>query len=306
MKSLHLACAADEKYLPHCAAMLHSVLTTTTDVDITVHFTHFPDFSQEMLSELSTFVSDAGARLNPLCVDDGALAKLPSTDALPPVVWQRVLLPELLPDLDKLLYLDSDLIALGSVEPLWDLDITSYYVAAVTNPMHEEMAHWPTHIGLPDAAAYFNSGVMVMNLALLREHECATKIVQHAVQHPELVHWGDQCAMNVVLHAQRYSLDPRWNMMNNFVTFSRGRDLFPETTLAAAVADPQIIHFEGPPQGKPWHYRSKHPQRELYLDHRSQTPWPLTSLEGQNAANFVKKHIVPDRMLQWLRTQRRR
>lgn len=297
MSTLHLACAADEKYLPHCGAMLHSVFATTTGVDIVVHFTHFADFPPEKLAALSAFVSEEGAQLNPLRIDDEAIAGLPSTKALPAVVWQRVLLPRLLPNLDKLLYLDSDLIALGSVKPLWDLDISDYYVAAVSNPMHEEMAGWPEKIGLPNSAAYFNSGVMLMNLALLRDHGCVEKMVRHGFEHPDLVHWGDQCAMNVVLHTRRYELHPKWNMMNNFLTYRQGRELFPESTLAEAFADPQIIHFEGHLQGKPWHYRSEHPHRAAYLMHRRQTPWPLLSLEGQNTVNFVKKHLVPRRLL---------
>lgn len=301
MSTLHLACAADEKYLPHCATMLHSVFASTTGVDIIVHFTHFPDFPRDKLATLSTFVREAGAQLHALSVDHETLARLPSTESLPPVVWQRVLLPELLPHLDKLLYLDSDLIALGSVKPLWDLDISGHYVAAVSNPMHEEMAGWPEKIGLPDSAAYFNSGVMLMNLSLLREHGSAERILQHAMEHPELVHWGDQCAMNVVLHASRYPLHPKWNLMNNFVTFKRGKELFSGATLAEGLADPQIVHFEGSPQAKPWHYRSEHPHRESYLMHRQQTPWPLLSLEGQSAVNFVKKYVLPRRLLSLLR-----
>ncbi|RHW23503.1 glycosyltransferase family 8 protein [Nocardioides immobilis] len=303
MTALDLACAADLKYLPHCAAMLSSVFATTKGVDITVHFTHFPTFPPEELSVLSEFVRGAGARLNTLCVEDEVLATLPSTDALPSVVWQRVLLPQLLPDLDKILYLDSDVIALGSVEPLWSLDIDDCYVAAVSNPMHEEMADWPERIGLPDSAAYFNSGVLLMNLALLREDQCSERIIRHAVEHPEQVHWGDQCSMNVVLHARRYPLHPKWNVMNNFVTYGRGEGLFEDADLAEALADPQIVHFEGLPESKPWHYRSEHPYRASYLAHRGRTPWPLMSLEGRNAINIVKKRI-PRSVLAGLRRLR--
>lgn len=306
MSALHVACAADAKYLPHCAAMLRSVFATTSEADIVVHFTHFPEFPRDELSALSDFVRNSGAHLDALCVDSDTLAQLPSTKALPPVVWQRVLLPRLLPFLDKVLYLDSDLIALHSVKPLWDIDISGYYVAAVTNPMHDEMRDWPQRIGLPDAGAYFNSGVMLLNLAMLREDDCVEKIIRHATVHPELVYWGDQCAMNVVLHDRRYPLHPKWNVMNNFVTYGRGSEFFSPAMLTEAIADPQIVHFEGSPQSKPWHYRSEHPQQEAYLRHRQQTPWPLQRLEGQNAVNFVKKRVLPPRLLASLRGLRQR
>ena len=306
MSSIQIACAADEKYLPHCAAMLHSVFATTIDAEIVVNFTHFSDFSPEKLEIFETFIHELGGRFNALCIANEDLAKLPSTEALPPVVWQRVLLPHLLPGLDKVLYLDSDLIVVGSIEPLWDFDVDGYFLAAVTNPMHEEMSGWPEKIGLPDEEAYFNSGVMLLNLALLRETGSAEKIVRQAVEHPELVHWGDQCAMNVLLFERRYRLHPKWNMMNNFSTFGRGGGLYSDATMAEALADPQIIHFEGPPQGKPWHYSSVHPQREKYRMHRAETPWPLDSLEGRNALNIVKKRLVPRRLLEALRSTRHR
>src|SRR3954462_2502873 len=83
--TLHVACAADEKYVPHCAAMLHSVFATTGGADIVVHFTHFPDFPAEQLSALTAFVNASGATMNTVCVEDSTLVGLPSTEALPPV-----------------------------------------------------------------------------------------------------------------------------------------------------------------------------------------------------------------------------
>ena len=306
MSIMHIACAADEKYLPHCCAMLHSVISKNRQEKIVVHFTYFPDFPQNKLNTLSAFISANGAELDVICVRPETLAGLPSTAALPSVVWQRVLLPELLPNLTKILYLDSDLIVLGSLKPLWDLDISSDYVAAVTNPMHEQMAGWPKKIGLPSSADYFNSGVMLMNLAKMREHGSVEKIFRHAHDHPELIHWGDQCAMSLIFHEHRYPLHPKWNMMNNFMTHRLGGKVFSDATIKEALDDPQIVHFEGAHQGKPWHYLSTHPYRTAYLQHRQQTPWPLTSLEERNTFNFVKKHVVPRSLLNLLRQLRQR
>ena len=301
MDILHIACASDEKYLPHCSAMLHSVLSKNKQEKIVIHFTHFPDFPKDKLNTLSAFISRNGAELNAICVSPESLGGLPCTATLPSIVWQRVLLPKLLPKLAKILYLDSDLIVLDSLRPLWGLDISDYYVAAVTNPMHKLMAGWPKKIGLPSSADYFNSGVMLMNLEKMRAQGSTEKIFRHAHDHPELIHWGDQCAMSVIFHKHRYPLHPKWNVMNNFMTHMLGEKIFSNITIKEALDNPQIIHFEGPPEGKPWHYLSKHPYRTTYLQHRLQTPWPLISLEGKNALNFIKKYLLPYSLLNFLR-----
>lgn len=306
MSLIHLACAADERYLPHCAAMLRSVFESNAADEVVVHFMHSREFPLNQLNTLSTFVTDAGAGWHGVCISDGLLTGLPSSENYPSVVWQRVLLPILLPDVDKVLYLDSDVIVLGSLLPLWNLDISDYYVAAVTNPMGDEMAGWPQWIGLPNAKAYFNNGVMVMNLRLLRADNATEKILRHGVEHPDKVYWPEQCAMNVVLHGRRYALHPKWNVMNNFITLRRGEDLISPLDLAEALARPQIIHFEGAQQTKPWHYRSEHPYRNVYLMHRQKTPWPLAQLEGRTAANFVKRRLVPARLLRVLSRLRQR
>src|SRR5437879_3158835 len=85
-------------------------------------------------------------------------------DLATPSHWYRIFLPELLPELDRVLYLDADVIVVDSLIPLWNVDLSEDYLAAVTNVFQAAHVHRPVELGLAGPRAYFNSGVMVLNL----------------------------------------------------------------------------------------------------------------------------------------------
>ena len=63
-------------------------------------------------------------------------------------MWYRIFLPELLPDVDRVLYLDADTIAVDSLAPLWEIDLDDSYLGAVTNVFQANHVHRPAELGL--------------------------------------------------------------------------------------------------------------------------------------------------------------
>ena len=77
----------------------------------------------------------------------------------------RLLLPELLPELDKILYLDCDIIVRQDLAQLWEkTDLADNYLAAIYEAAIEGQAERFRALGC-DPAKYFNSGFLLMNLA---------------------------------------------------------------------------------------------------------------------------------------------
>src|SRR5947208_1796432 len=108
--TLHIACAADGAYVPHCAAMLHSVLTQRGGRQLSVHYLHGPDLerpSQDALARMVDGGSDGSAAITFHQIPDAAIADLPVHGYFTPAMWYRILAPELLGDLDRVLYLDA-------------------------------------------------------------------------------------------------------------------------------------------------------------------------------------------------------
>lgn len=275
MPEVRIACAADAAYVPVCAAMLGSLLTRHP-AGVTVHLLHTPDLAPGPVAALRGLVERGGGRWEPLVVAEDAVAGLPRLPRIPSLMWLRVLLPELLPRADRVLYLDADTLALQPLDHLWQTDLGPALVGAVDNVLHPDMAGRPAALGLPSGARYFNSGVLLMDLAAWRREGIAGRIVDCARRRAAELLWPDQDALNVVLAGRRLALHPRWNCQNSFFYWPRrSREMLGAAALDEALAQPAILHFEGPGWAKPWHFFSDHPFRDVWRASLTASGWPL-------------------------------
>jgi lipopolysaccharide biosynthesis glycosyltransferase len=280
MRDLHVACATEGSYVPHSAAMLHSLLVSATDAPVRVHYLHGPDFARTDAELLTKMVESNGGAISFTSVPDELCAGLPTEGFTGKATWYRVLVPQLLPNLERVLFLDLDLIITGSLQALWEKDLRGSYVAAVTNVLPHHYAEALAAAGF-DCSTYFNAGVMLMDLERMRQDRCMEAMVDYGVSNADGLVLRDQDALNAVLGQRRLKLAPRWNCMNSFFVYPWSADVFDRTALDAAKRHPAIRHFEGPGMSKPWHYLCEQDSRELYALHRRQTPWPRFRPEGR-------------------------
>jgi lipopolysaccharide biosynthesis glycosyltransferase len=266
-RTLQVCCAAEGDYVVHSAAMLDSVLFHSGG-DAHVHFLHGPGLPRASAELLRRVVDAGGGRIRFHEIPGSALAGLPVVDQFTPAMWYRIFLPELLPGVDRVLYLDSDTIAADSLDPLWTTDLGDHYLAAVTNIFQRNHLQRPAELGLSGPEVYFNSGVLLMNLDQMRRDGCSAALREYARAHARELEWPDQDALNVVLGERRLALHPRWNVMNSMFAFNAARRAFGRKALRDARSDPAIRHFEGPAANKPWDPDCTAPLRELYVRHR--------------------------------------
>jgi lipopolysaccharide biosynthesis glycosyltransferase len=240
-------------------------------------------------------VEGAGAEISFLRIPDEELEGLPTVGFTRKATWYRIFLPELCGDVDRILYLDADLLVIDSLAPLWELDLTGSWVGAVTNVFQHNHVHRPQALGLAGPEVYFNAGVLLMNLAEMRRDGCTEALRSYAVENAPQLGWRDQDALNVVLGSRRLALHPRWNCMNSVLLFPQSADVFGAEAVREAREDPAIRHFEGPADNKPWHVLCERDLRELYLQHRRATPWPRVRREGvtpRNVARRLRRHLA--------------
>jgi lipopolysaccharide biosynthesis glycosyltransferase len=278
---IHVACAAEGAYVPHSAAMLHSVLANAEDVH--VHYLHGPGFPDA--TKLRELVDDITFHE----VAAEAVAGFPAQHRFTPAMWYRLFLPELLPDVDRVLYLDADTLALGPLAELWATDLTGHWVAAVTNVFEPWSLGRPAQLGLAGPEAYFNSGVLLFNLAEMRRDGRGEALRELVRARGRDLLWPDQDALNLVLGERRLALHPRWNCMNSVLAFDAARDVFGAEVVEEARRRPGIRHFEGPDANKPWHLLCEAPGREAYFEHRRATPWPRVRRDGVTPLNLLRR-----------------
>jgi lipopolysaccharide biosynthesis glycosyltransferase len=268
--------------------MLRSALLNPGGLDVRVHYLCDSGLGAEWTRPLAGMVEDLGGSIDFLEVDPQAVGDLPTDPQFTSAMWYRILLPDLLGSLDRVLYLDVDTLVLDALAPLWETDLAGNYLAAVSNVFQPNHIHRPKNLGMPPGQAYFNSGVLLMNLELMRADGCTEALRECARTRGAELEWPDQDALNLVLGARRVPLHPRWNRMNS-IDFPTSGEVYGERAVAEARANPAIRHFEGPALNKPWHYLYEGTDRELYLEHRRATPWPDFTPDGRTLRNRIRR-----------------
>lgn len=173
--------------------------------------------------------------------------------------YLRLMMLEVLsPAIQRVLYLDVDVIVNGDLRPLWNTDMGDHVCAAVVDPGVDADA-FATQYELSKPGRYFNAGVLLFDLTKLRgKHflEQAIAILEDPTVHLE---FADQDALNIVLWNQWLPVDPCWNFQRKFLydDFAAWKSLNPKTR------EPAIIHFTE--RYKPWQHTEWHPYAWLYL-----------------------------------------
>jgi lipopolysaccharide biosynthesis glycosyltransferase len=289
MSAIELACASDERYLAHSAALLHSALVHRGNRELRIHYLCSPKVPQRLLDALEGMVVGAGGSLRIHRIPDEWVAGMPTWNYIGSSMWYRFFLPDLVPDAERVLYVDADTIVADSLEPLWTIDLGAYYLGAVTNVFEQHQLHRAKKLGLDSPEDYFNSGVLLLNLEQMRKDGSTEALAAFARENSADLLWPDQDTLNVVLGRRRLKLHPRWNAMNSVLGFPSAAEIFGATAVEEARFNPGIRHFEGPAENKPWHYLSDEASRSLYLEHRRQTPWPKLKVEGRSPANLIRR-----------------
>ncbi|WP_171026392.1 glycosyltransferase family 8 protein [Mesorhizobium comanense] len=185
-------------------------------------------------------------------------------DHVTPAALLRLQLGEFLPDLDRVLYLDADMLAVADVRPLLATDLGGAVAGAVQDlGLHaalaeEEVTGRPDHLlhvrdalgWDPDNCTYVNSGMLLLDLAALRRERFGERAGQLVIDHPDRFRWRDQDAINLLLRGRVALLDPRWNTMVWLLERETRRHYVDEGAAALQRRDPWLLHFSG--ACKPW------------------------------------------------------
>jgi lipopolysaccharide biosynthesis glycosyltransferase len=270
---LDVSCAVQGVYVPHSAAMLHSLFAAGGGEPVRAHYLHAPGLRWWTKRRLQRVAREAGGEIVFWEIDEERVAGLRVHGYFTSAMWYRIFLPELLPDVERVLYLDVDTLALDSIRPLWDVSLDNALVGAVTNVFEEWRGTEHTdRLGLQQRD-YFNSGVLLLNLDEMRRSDTVAELRRVAGERAEELLWPDQDVLNLVLGPRRVPLHPRWNAMNSVMLFDNAADVFGADQVAEARSNPAIRHFEGPGANKPWEPGAEIAHREDYLAHLRATPW---------------------------------
>jgi len=194
---------------------------------------------------------------------------------------------------EKLLYLDCDLIVRKDIGPLWAANIDDYLVAAVPESyfgVHDDL-------GFSRDVLYFNSGVMLVNLERWRREDLITKFIACAIEKSTALAYWDQDILNIVLRGQTAFLSQRWNFHAIYAEMLPEHLGLDREEFFNIRRDPTVIHFTS--RHKPWQYFPEPQYKRYYWEALARTPWKGIAPQGYTAINSLRKVIK----LKWLKQQ---
>ncbi|MBK5943880.1 glycosyltransferase family 8 protein [Halorhodospira halophila] len=270
---IHLLLCANNGFAQHAAVTLASTLINNPEDNFNVTVVgDLSRSSQENLRIVSNLSANTFLRFLTLSeiweIDDNSRIPeyLPTQGekrvkgAYSVDIYTRLLISRIYSEkINKVLYLDSDIVVDGSLRPLWETNIEPYPVAGVRVPYFDRN-HLPN---LSPGDPYINSGVLLYNLPQWRRQQCERRCLDFLRKHSESVRDPDQDALNETLRGNIFFLEKKWN---TFGAYARE-----EHAELDKRYRPVIYHYNG--ANKPWLYMSNHPQKDLYYRYLRETPW---------------------------------
>jgi lipopolysaccharide biosynthesis glycosyltransferase len=306
-REIVLACAADDGYVQPLAVMLQSVLANLdASRSLAVHIVD-GGIERGHRRDLTRSWDPARVVLHFPTPRPQCLAGVPLWGRMPIATYYKLLVPELLPDVSKAIWLDCDLVVTGDLARLWDSDLGDRHALAVNDPgvpfvsSRNGVAAW-RELGLRHDTKYFNAGVMVLDLDLWRRDEVPVRALEYLRRYRDTVVFWDQEALNAVLAGRWAELDPRWNHIANL----RGSQ--------PGAPEAWIHHFTG--TLKPWVYPGAELSHTLYYRYLDQTAWagwrPQRSVArmviGSYQSSALRRMLLPaeERLMRLMRTLTRK
>lgn len=217
---------------------------------ISVYLLH-SHLSAEALAILRRQIEREGHYFYPIQLDDTKLADAPISQRYPKEIYYRLLAPDFLPaDLDRVLYLDPDMIILHQLDDLYDLDLTDWLYAAATHIESRVISKVnQLRLDLDEDDSLINSGVMLMNLRKLRQEQDREAIFAYIKQNKAALLLPDQDIISALHAGQIKLIDPYiYNMTERLFAWRPHSEAW--LNLQWVQQNSCIIHFCG--RNKPW------------------------------------------------------
>ncbi len=198
-----------------------------------------------------------GLRLIDVKVDQAMLQDAPITDRYPQEMYYRIFAARFLPEhLDRVLYLDPDMVIINSLTELYEMNMGGDWFAAASHVGKVLEKINEIRLQSEEPGPYINSGVMLMNLKELRKHQDERQVFDYIEKNKELLILPDQDVISALYGGRIREIDPyRYNMTERLLMVQ-----LPGTELADMkwICDHcAVIHYCG--RNKPWkeHYIGK-------------------------------------------------
>lgn len=259
--NIAIVVSSSNEYVPYLSVYIKSILDNATEnynYDVIVFETSISDYNKQKLKQIINKDNIMLRFADPTSLLNNYDLKFPSEYSLE--CYFRLTAPLMLPDYDKVIFTDADLIFQCDPALLYNIDLDGKPLAACKDLMWSAFlkyknADWLEYaeetLMLENPYEYFNTGVMLLNIKLFNKEEYSKKLLEYVSKTTFRI--LEQDGLNSFFQTNIKYLDTAWNYPVANSLYRRFISLMPEENRIKYKQDslhPFVIHWAG--REKPW------------------------------------------------------
>jgi lipopolysaccharide biosynthesis glycosyltransferase len=250
---VNLLFCIDRSFVPLLQSCLKSIIKNGGAEHYDAYLLHSDLTEEDERMMESTF---SAVTFHFIPIDEALFRDFPEFKRYPLQIYYRLATPLFLPkELDRILYLDVDTVVINSLVPLYESSFDGAYFMACTHTRKLLTKLNQLRLGMDNDAPYINSGVMMINLAELREHFSMEEIRRFAEEKRERLLLPDQDIITALYGDRVKLLDSMiYNLSDRTLNFYNADPDNEPRDLDWVRQNSVVIHYFG--RNKPWkeHY----------------------------------------------------
>ncbi|MEA4900949.1 glycosyltransferase family 8 protein [Desulfitobacterium sp.] len=275
----------NSNYIKHLVVMLTSLIHSNPGIRFTVYIAH-TTMSEEDFTWIENHIHPDVCSVINIKIADDWLSEAPTTSRYPKEMYYRIFAAHFLPKaLDRILYLDPDLVVINPIEDLYNIDFQGNLFAAASHVNEPLEKINRVRLKMPEESTYVNSGVMMLNLVLLRKQQDIHEVFDYIEDYKNRLVLPDQDVLNGVYGDRTLAVDPKiYNLNERYYIL---HNLHPKNWDSKIDMDwirenTVVVHYCG--RNKPWK-KEYLGELDLFYHHFEKIAQHFRPLKGELPTN---------------------
>jgi|GEM_PF-87630 len=295
---LHIGYGIDNNFVRCTGTSIYSFVKNNINEKIAFHIVAH-DLSNDSKEKFKILAKDNNINIYIYEIDSSFFKDFPTQFSWPTATYFRFLLPIILNNIERLLYIDADVICLGKIREIFNINLENHIIGAISE---SEIANKERNkiLGLNNHI-YFNAGVLLIDIKKWNEFNVLDKAIEILNKYRNILTCLDQDMLNMVLTNHIKYLDKKFNWLNwwNYKDVEN-----------ININNIVLMHFTAHP--KPWDLAwNVSPictsfNKDIYKNFEDMTPWknmplipPKNYKEMEHYAKDLKKRGYYLESLKW-------
>ena len=261
--------ASDEKFAKYMAVTIESIITATQEnIEFYVLDGGITSTSKSRIIQI---LANTNHKLEFLNVDKSHFDNFPIKRHFSLNTYFRYLIPNIKPELNKVLYIDTDMMVVGDIKEIFDTDISEYGIGAV--PYIDEYYNkgmyndYKKNLFIPETHLYFNAGMLLINCEYWRKYNIVDLLFAKTNELKDKLDAPDQDILNIVFANSYKRLDDKYNIVVDMTcTYTDIHEY------VSKLSGCYILHYTGGQKMRPWMNKNV-PYESVFWALASNTPF---------------------------------